>query len=201
MKTHKKNLWCGVGVWDRAKLDTTEDNKKVTCKKCLRLIADEKPHKLYKVEYNYIKIAHIEAPTASKAIYKFFKQEYYFDEAGESIGEQFSNFRKDWKPKAKLEKDKSKTRTLSESEKHQLKIDETNRFMDEFNEKYPIGSKVWFQADGKDIPVLTKTRSEAQNLNDTYCVIWVEGESSSYHLDDKWILPYAESNKNIECLR
>jgi hypothetical protein len=196
MKIHKKNLFCGS-----SHNEETDDNKKVTCKKCLRLIADDKPNKMYKVEYDYTDVIFIEAATASKAIYKCFKMKYYDDDIGEDIGEQFLDFRKYWKPKARIEKDTSITKTLTYQEEQQLLIDKADEFKDDWNKKYPIGTAVWFQGDGKDKAIITKTTSEALNRNNTYCVIFLDNVSGSYKLDESFVLPYLESNKNTEFLR
>ena len=82
-------------------------NSYIICKKCKRLLADNKPAKSYEVTFNgydgrETKI--VNAPTASKAIYKAFKKFYYNDDY--DIGEEFLQFRKYGKLKAKKINDK-----------------------------------------------------------------------------------------------
>ena len=195
MKTHKKGLDCGT--WHRLE---TENNNEVTCKKCLRLIADSKPSKLYEVSSNCIDNVFIEAPTASKAIYKAFKMFYYDGEYCESIGEQFRVFRAYHKPKAVLCKDSKKKRTLTYEEKQELIKKETLKKADDFNTKYPIGTDVLFQGDGKDSVVVTQTRSKAIAY-DSYMTIFLEGVSGSYKLDDRFVRVLTDGNMNLERLR
>ncbi|UTJ05418.1 hypothetical protein [Arcobacter roscoffensis] len=195
MKTHKKGLDCGTCH----RLET-ENNNEVTCKKCLRLIADDKPSKLYEVSFNVIENLFIEAPTASKAIYKAFKMFYYDGEACESIGEQFRVFRAYDKPKASLCKDSNQKRTLTYEEEHELIKKETLKKADKFNAKYPVGTDVLFQGDGKDSVVVTQTRSKA-TAYDSYMTIFLEGVSGSYKLDDRFVRVLTDENMNLERLR
>lgn len=198
LRIHKKDLECGSNSFGLSK--ESELVSEITCKKCLRLIADDGPSKLYAISFNYTEVKYIEGVTSSKAVYKCFKEYYYDDEGGDNIGEQFLHFRKDWRPRARLA-DIGCQRTLTYTEKHQIEIDKANAFMDDWNKKYPVGTKIWFQGDGKDTPILTKTRSAALNRSGTYCVIFIDDVSGSYHLDERWVRPYLESNKNIESLR
>lgn len=205
-KTHKKGLDCGTPLkWNQNKHEkTTENNKEVTCKKCLRLINDEKTEKLYEVTFTNFdgsdSCKTIKAPTSSKAIYKCFKLFMYDDECcGANIGEQFRWFRND-KPKAKLIKDKNVKQSLTYEEEDQLKKDEAQKRADEFNSKYPIGTKVLFQGDGKYYPIITTTRSEAIVYAD-YLTIFLDGVSGSYLLDDRFVRVLTDENKNLERLR
>lgn len=199
MKKHKKGLDCGISVWDRTSILSTENIDEVTCKKCLRLIADDKPNKLYEVSYDYVEVKIISAPTASKAIYKCFKNFDYFDEACESIGEQFNSFRKNGKPKAKRIKDKTMAASLTFEEERQLELDTDTKKCEDWNLKNPIGTKVLFQADFTDYVVVTTTRSEAQMLGSSP-VIFLNDVSGCYSLDSKFVRRY-EGNEYIERLR
>lgn len=207
MKIHKKGLQCGVSIY--AQLEwlkhQTENNKEVTCKKCLRLLKDEKAEKLYEVTYSNFDgtdgCRFVKAPTASKAIYKCFKMFRYDAECcSESIGVQFQWFR-NGKPKAKLIKDENVKPSLTEEEEYQLRIDEAQKRADEFNSKYPVGTKVLFQGDGKDSPVITTTKSTAQTKGGDYLLIFLDGVSGSYLLDDRFVRVLTEENKNLESLR
>ena len=205
-KIHKQGLNCRTPLgWKQNKYHhTTENNKEVTCKKCLRLINDEKENKLYEVTYTNFDGSNstktVKAPTSSKAIYKFFKMFIYDDECCRaSIGEQFMWFRNN-KPKAKLIKDENVKPSLSYEEEVQLKIDEAIKRADEFNSKYPIGTKVLFQGDGKNEVIVTTTRSEAIVYSD-YLTIFLDGVSGSYLLDDRFVRILTEENKDLERLR
>ena len=195
VKVHLKDCWCGT---DR-KHHTTTNHDEVTCKKCKRLMPSDKPMKLYKVTVDYVDDYVIEAISSSKATYKCFKDFHYNDEACESIGEQFFSFKKYGKPEVKIVKDTSIKRTLTYEEEHQLQVEQLNKECDDWNSKYPIGTKVWFQRDGASEPIVTTTRSEAQ-MRGTYLIIWTNADSSSYFLDPKWILPY-NGNEDIKALR
>jgi len=176
---------------------TTNIPSEVTCKKCKRLIPSDKPLKMYCVSV-YDEQKYIEASNASKANYQAFKEFYYNNDMCESIGEQFSWF------KSRLEstrvcKDKNVQKTLTHAEKDAIEEQKAIDECEEWNKKYPIGTQVWFQKDGAEKPILTKTRSEAQSRG-TYMVLWTEADGSSYRLDPRWILPYV-GNENIKVLR
>ncbi len=200
LKIHKSGLDCGAN-----RVNQTDNNDEVTCKKCLRLIKDEDVQKLYEVSYKCFdgsddcKI--VKAPTASKAIYKCFKIFRYDNECcSESIGEQFQWFR-GGKPKAKLIKDENVKPSLTEEEQYQLRIDEAQKKADEFNSKYPIGTKVLFQGDGKDSPIVTTTKSTAQTKGGDYLTIFLDGVSGSYLLDDRFVRVLTDENKDLQRLR
>lgn len=205
-KTHKKNLNCGTPLgWKQEKQHiTTENNKEVTCKKCLRLINDGKENKLYEVTYTNFDWSSstktIKAPTSSKAIYKCFKMFIYDDECcSGSIGEQFMWFRKD-KPKAKLIKDENIKLSLTYEEEQEQKKQEAIKRASEFNSNYPIGTKVLFQGDFKNEVIITTTRSEAIVYAD-YLTIFLDGVSGSYLLDDRFVRVLTDENKDLERLR
>lgn len=205
LKTHKKGLKCGTPLnWKQNEYhNTTENIKEVTCKKCLRLIKDEKAEKMYEVFFNYFddspECKIIKAPTSSKAIYKCFKLFIFNDEAIENIAIQFNWFRK-CKPKAFLLKDKDAKPSLTYEEESQLKKDEAIQKADKFNSKYPIGTKVLFQGDGKDTPIITTTRSEAIVYAD-HLTIFLDGVSGSYLLDDRFVRVLTDENRDLESLR
>lgn len=203
IKTHKQGSNCGTPATFSRLISIKNEN--VTCKKCLRLLNDEKENKLYEVTYinfdgsNSTKT--IDAPTSSKAIYKCFKMFRYDDECcGGSIGEQFMWFRNN-KPKVKLIKDENVKPSLTEEEEYQLRIDEVQKRADEFNSKYPIGTKVLFQGDGRDSPIITTTKSTAQTKGGDYMVIFLDGVSGSYLLDDRFIRVLTDENKDLQRLR
>ncbi|NUW28956.1 hypothetical protein [Aliarcobacter butzleri] len=195
-KIHKKD---GCGIYFRT---TTNDNE-VTCKKCLRLINDEKAKKTYEVFFAGFdgspdcKI--IKAPTSSKAIYKCFKMFRFDAELIENIGIQFQWFRR-CKPKAILLKDENIKPSLTYEEEQEQKKQEAINKAAEFNSKYPIGTKVLFQADFTDKVIVTTTRSEAQVYND-YLTIFLNGVSGSYLLDDRFVRVLTDENKDLERLR
>lgn len=205
LKTHKKGLDCRTPLkWNQNQVELqTENNDEVTCKKCLRLINDEKTEKKYAVFFNCFDDSRIskiiKAPTSSKAIYKCFKSFRYNDEAIENIAIQFNWFRK-CKPKAFLLKDKDAKPSLTYEEESQLKKDEAIKRANEFNSAYPLGTKVLFQGDGKDIPIITTTKSEAIVYAD-YLTIFLDGVSGSYLLDDRFIRVLTDENKDLQRLR
>lgn len=205
LKVHKKGLKCGTPLgWNQNEYHNASENiKEVTCKKCLRLIKDEKEEKIYEVFFNYFdgspECKIIKAPTSSKAIYKCFKLFVFNDEAIENIGIQFNWFRK-CKPKAFLLKDENAKQSLTYEEEQKLKKDEVIKRADEFNSKYPIGTKVLFQGDGKETSIITATRSEAIVYAD-YLTIFLDGVSGSYLLDDRFVRVLTDENKDLERLR
>ena len=87
-----------------------------------------------------------------------------------------------------------------EDEEKEFKKNEAIRQAAEFNDKYPIGTKVLFQADGRDKPIVTTTRSKAEVYAD-YLIIFLEGVSGSYSFDDRFVRVLTEDNKNLERLR
>lgn len=198
MKIHKVGLNCGH--WHN---EESQENEKVTCKKCLRLIADDKENKLYKVKFKYydgsIAEKFIEAPTSSKASYKCFKMFMFDDEACSDIGEQFTWYKND-KPKVTRVVDTQVKRSLTEDEQYEaqklLYIEKAK----EFNLKYPIGTKVLFQGDGRVKPVIRTTKSKAFS-GDFHLSIFLNDVSGSYLLDDRFIRVLTEENKNLERLR
>lgn len=196
-KIHKKD---GCGVYFR----TTINDNEVTCKKCLKLIADEKSNKFYEVSYYGYDYALtqkiIKAATSSSAIYKCFKI-FIYDAEFESIGEQFKDFISYREPKAKLVKGENIKPSLTEEEEYQLKIDEAQKRADDFNNKYPIGTKVLFQGDGRDFPIVTTTKSTAQTKGGDYLTIFLDGVSGSYLLDDRFVRVLTDENKDLERLR
>ncbi len=195
-KIHKKD---GCGVYFRT---TTNDNE-VTCKKCLKLIADEKSNKFYEVSYygyDYTLTQKIiRAATSSSAIYKCFKM-FRFDAEYDSIGEQFKRFLSNCEPKAKLVKDENIKPSLTYEEEQEQKKQEAINKAAEFNSKYPIGTKVLFQADFTDKVIVTTTRSEAQVYSD-YLTIFLDGVRGSYLLDDRFVRVLTDENKDLERLR
>ena len=207
-KTHKKGLDCGTSIAFSRLIsgnteNTTENNDEVTCKKCLKLIKDEKAVKVYAVSFDswdcVLIQKNIKASSSSSAIYKCFKSFFYNDE-GEKISKQFKDFLSYHEPKAKLLKDKNIKPSLSyEEEEEQLKKDAIKR-ADDFNSKYPIGTKVLFQGDGKYYPIITTTRSEAIVYAD-YLTIFLDGVSGSYLLDDRFVRVLTDENKDLERLR
>lgn len=206
LKTHKKDLDCRTPLkWNQNQLELqTENNDEVTCKRCLKLIRDEQISKVYRVsfydwDYNF-DAKNIKASSPSSAIYKSFKSFRYNDEACESIAEQFKCFLLYCKPKAELIKDKNAKPSLTYEEEDQLKKDEAIKRADEFNSKYPIGTKVLFQGDGKHTPITTTTRSEAIVYAD-YLTIFLDGVSGSYLLDDRFVRVLTDENKDLERLR
>lgn len=206
LKIHKNGLNCGTPLgWNQNKPELqTENDSEATCKKCIRLINDSKTEKLYEVTYFTFDGSDgcqiVKAPTASKAIYKCFKLFRYDSECfSENIGVQFQWFKKG-RPKAKLLKDKNIKPTMTEDEEKEFKKNEAIRQAAEFNDKYPIGTKVLFQADGRDKPIVTTTRSKAEVYAD-YLIIFLEGVSGSYSFDDRFVRVLTEDNKNLERLR
>lgn len=205
MKTHKKDLNCGTPLkWNQnTHKNTAEKDNEVTCKKCLRLINDAKSEKLYKVSYFTFDDSEgcqiVKAATASKAIYKCFKLFRYDDEYCENIGIQFQWFRRG-KPKAKLIKDANAKPTMTWFEEQEFNKNEAIKRADEFNCNYPIGTRVLFQGDGKNSPIITTTRSKAQVYSD-YLTIFLEGVSGSYLLDDRFIRVLTDENKDLKELR
>lgn len=53
---------------------------------------------------------------------------------------------------------------------------------DDWNTAHPVGAPVLVKLDGRDEPVATATRSEAQILSGHSAVIWLEGVSGCYLL-------------------
>lgn len=209
MKTHKKGLDCGTHIAFSRLVsgkneNTTENNEEVTCKKCLKLIRDEKISRVYEVSFdNWDCVTtqkNIKAASSSSAIYKCFKSFSYNDEASESIAKQFNSFLLYCEPKAKLLKDKNIKPSLTYEEEIQLKKDEARKRANEFNEKYPIGTKVLFQGDFKNEVIVTTTRSEAIVYSD-YLTIFLDGVSGSYLLDDRFVRVLTDENMNLESLR
>lgn len=201
-KIHKKGLICGSNISHLSNDCFTQNSDDVTCVRCKRLINDSLPNKLYRVsvdraiESSYL----ISAPTSSKAVYRCFKNFFYDGELCEDIGDQFAWFKKYKKPKPTVEKDLSLQPTLTWDEQEAFNKSKTEKQCEEWNTKYPIGTLVLFQADGESAPVTTFTRSNAR-VNGDYMVIWLEGVSGSYKLDDRWIRPLTEENKNLHALR
>lgn len=197
LKTHKKGLDCGAN-----RVSQTDNNDEVTCKKCLRLIKDEKAVKVYAVSFDSYDCVsmekNIKASSSSSAIYKCFKSFMYNDE-GERISKQFKDFLSFHEPKAKLLKDDTKP-SLTYEEEVQLKKDEAIKRANEFNSAYPLGTKVLFQGDGKDTPIITTTRSEAIVYAD-YLTIFLDGVSGSYLLDDRFVRVLTDENKDLQRLR
>lgn len=196
-KMHKKSLDCGT----QNRKKTTDINEKVTCKKCLRLLENNKPSVLWEVttnveNYNGDKTMIILASSASKSKYECFKRFFYNPEACEDIGMQFNWFKK-YKPTVKLSK--SKEKTLTAEEKCALQEIEIDKKVSELNKLYPAGTEVLFQADGAKEATKTKLR-EIQRYGN-YMVAWVEATGSSYHLDDRWIRFITEENKDLKKLR
>lgn len=206
LKTHKKGLDCRTPLkWNQNQVELqTENNEEVTCKRCLKLIRDEQISKVYKVSfYNWdytFEQKNIKASSSSSAIYKCFKSFRYNDEACENIGEQFKSFLSYCEPKAKLIKDKNIKPSLTYEEEDQLKKDEAIKKANDFNNKYQIGTKVLFQGDGKNTPIITTTRSEAILYAD-YLTIFLDGVSGSYLLDDRFVRVLTDENRNLESLR
>jgi hypothetical protein len=206
LKTHKKGLECSSDMGykrDHLKQYSEIDNE-VTCKKCLKLIRDEKVSKAYEVsfydwEYSFNQ-KNIKASSSSSAIYKCFKSFRYNDEACEGIGKQFKSFLLYCNPKAKILKDKNIKPSLTEEEENKLKKDEVIKRADEFNSKYPIGTEVLFQADFTDEVIVTTIRSKAQ-VYSHYLTIFLDGVSGSYHLDDRFVRVLTDENKDLERLR
>ncbi len=198
LKTHKKGLPCGVphGM-------TSDDNKLVTCKKCLKQIKDKESSKFYDVEFydhEYVLTTKtVKASSSSAAIYKCFKM-FRYDAEFESISEQFKNFISFCEPKARLNKDENIKPSLTWTEEQQLKEDEIKKQANDFDSKYPIGTKVLFQADFTDKVIVTTTRSKAQ-VYSHYLTIFLDGVSGSYHLDDRFVRVLTEENKDLERLR
>jgi hypothetical protein len=202
MEVHKKNIICGT---NNRKL-FSEIDKEVSCKKCQRFIKEKRKKKLYKVSWfnDYDKMFEekiIEASTSSKAMYSCFKKFKYDGDYCENIGIQFQWFRNS-KPKVKvLNKDSNILKpSLSFEEEDMLKKEEIKRLANEFDEKCPIGTKVLFQGDGKDFPIITTTRSKAQ-IYDSYLTIFLDNVSGSYLLDDRFVRVLTEENKDLKSLR
>lgn len=197
MKIHKKALFCGS-----AQRETTEENSKVTCKRCLRLLADSKPNKIFRVnfrEWSDLDPKLIEAPTSSKAIYKYFKLFYYEAELCENIGEQFQWFRKA-KPKTEVIKDKDAKQSLTWREEQEEKEKKAQEKADEFNRRNPLGTEVLFQADFTEEIVVTKTKSAAFATGENL-LIFLHGVSGSYLLDERFIRVLTKENKSLSKLR
>ena len=96
MRIHKTGVKCGT-AYKIAPEFLTDDDGKVTCKRCKRLIRTGEFLKLYSVkvdgaakEEEYF----ISALTSSKAAYKCFKTYFYREDAWGNIGEQFLSFKK-----------------------------------------------------------------------------------------------------------
>lgn len=206
LKKHKKDLDCGTPLkWNKNKVELqTENNDEVTCKRCLKLIKDEQISKVYEVSfYNWdysFEQKNIKASSSSSAIYKCFKFFRYNDEACERIAKQFKNFLLYCNPKARLIKDENIKPSLTYEEENQLKKDEAIQKANEFNSKYQIGTKVLFQGDGKDTPIITTTRSGAIVYAD-YLTIFLDCVSGSYLLDDRFVRVLTDENKDLERLR
>lgn len=203
-KIHKQGLDCGIAIGYHKKILRTQKDNEVTCKKCRRLINDEKAQKLYEVTYYCFDGSDgyqiIKAPTASKAIYKCFKLFVYDGEChSESIGVQFQRFR-NRKPKAKLVKDKNIKPTMTWQEEKEFKKKEIIKKAEEFDSKYPVGTKVLFQADFTEKVIVTTTRSKAQ-VNNDYLTIFLDGVSGSYVLDYRFVRVLTDENKNLKTLR
>ncbi len=95
MRIHKTGVKCG-SAYKIAPEFLTDDDGKVTCKRCKRLIADKKDCKLYRLLVGIYAIDEyfVYAPTSSKAAYKCFVMFFYNEDAWGNIGEQFLSFKK-----------------------------------------------------------------------------------------------------------
>lgn len=154
-----------------------------------------KNFKIYSENENFNCV--VEAETRSKALYKAFKNFYYDEECYvEPINVQFKWFLNE---KYKISKTNLE-KTLTFEEEKKLKQDNCEILCNDFNEKYPIGTKVLFQGDGKNEAIITKTRSKAEVYSD-YLIIFLENVSGSYLLDDKFVRVLNEDNKNLKYLR
>jgi len=60
---------------------------------------------------------------------------------------------------------------------------------DAFNFECRVGGRVAVKIDGKDKPLITKTRSPAQILSGHSAVVWLEGVSGCYHLSHVTPIP------------
>ena len=123
-----------------------------------------------------------------------------YNDEGERISKQFKDFLSFHEPKAKLLKDENVKPSLTYEEESQLKKDEAIKRANEFNSAYPLGTKVLFQGDGKDIQIITTTKSEAIVYAD-YLTIFLDGVSGSYLLDDRFVRVLTDENKDLQRLR